>query len=69
MAKKRGVSRFLQSEVERVSRVAKKMGADLEVNPVSGTIRLMFKDGEQKEPEDQDRKRWDKLTERELRGK
>jgi hypothetical protein len=42
MAKQRGRGRFLQTEVERMSRVADKMGADVEVNPATGTIKLIF---------------------------
>jgi hypothetical protein len=42
MAKQRGRGRFLQTEIERMSRVAGKIGADVEVNPATGTIRLIL---------------------------
>jgi hypothetical protein len=46
MAKQRGKGRFRQTEIERMGRAAKNLGADIEVNPATGTIRMIFKDGE-----------------------
>jgi hypothetical protein len=55
MAKKRGRGRFLQTEIERMSRVASKMGADVEVNPEAGTIKLILpRKGEQENEKPKD---------------
>jgi hypothetical protein len=54
-----------------VGRVAKKIGADVEIDPTTGMIKMVFRDDESAKAadgEDKDRKRWDQLTEK-LRGK
>jgi hypothetical protein len=64
MAKKRGCSRFLKSEVERFSRVAQKIGASgVKLNPAAGTMEMVF--DSQGEPAKADYNEWDE----ELYGK
>jgi hypothetical protein len=59
----RGASRILKSEFERLGKVAQKLGADLELNPATGTYRLVFKEAAKGENEEKDRERWNRLTE------
>jgi hypothetical protein len=42
MEKQRGRGRFWLTEVKRVSKVAQELGADVEVNPAAGTIKLIL---------------------------